>query len=643
MNSPQFSGTPADNEELFHDLLNRLRDCHDNVIQGLRSKVDKLKKERCLDAQKLEEFYNKNQLLREQQKTLQESFSVLKDRLQSGPCEHCRESEKRLKKTKAEFENPNNISLLNELKAERDILKEENRKLNLELQRIRAHGLQQTSFSEPEEGMIPDSPLQSMSFPVASKLKRKRDQNHVRYAEQPLSQPLPDIRKRESMLSNCRGGAVLVPETCDLDVMCVTKSNTKIRGRNVVVETCHLDLYEDPESEIESQTLMHTIAKQTPRKEDSTILLSTAGNTSIVSKGQDSPSVLSGASHDYKEQIQPGSSSSPCRIPLAHLSSSSYNRGEQKHMTISPIADNCRGAEEQDIQMGHDWPKSSQKQVNLQESSESKSWEQEVTKPDQPLPSLNLSLYDQSWSLDPGAALSQYGTDSSPHPEPRVQAETVDMDCTYVSHSLLIHSRKQTGMDQTNNITGIGQKANDSLANIFDATGYGEYESCPQDEMSSFKHDHIHEHEEDQDEEFEEEDKEKMKEIVIKKNVRTPFTPAGDKLTRDAAEKSFACVEVVRKKNERRKLQGHTCKECEIYYADLPEEERRKKLSSCSRHRFRYIPPSTPENFWEVGFPSTQTCVERGYIRDDDQADSRSRRRRPYLATFSPKAKTSQK
>ncbi|EPY78185.1 DNA endonuclease RBBP8 [Camelus ferus] len=32
------------------------------------------------------------------------------------------------------------------------------------------------------------------------------------------------------------------------------------------------------------------------------------------------------------------------------------------------------------------------------------------------------------------------------------------------------------------------------------------------------------------------------------------------------------------------------------------------------RHRFRYIPPNTPENFWEVGFPSTQTCMEREMV-----------------------------
>ena len=51
------------------------------------------------------------------------------------------------------------------------------------------------------------------------------------------------------------------------------------------------------------------------------------------------------------------------------------------------------------------------------------------------------------------------------------------------------------------------------------------------------------------------------------------------------------------------------------YYTHLPEEEKERKLSACSRHRFLYIPPSTPENFWEVGFPSTQTCIDRGNVR----------------------------
>lgn len=48
------------------------------------------------------------------------------------------------------------------------------------------------------------------------------------------------------------------------------------------------------------------------------------------------------------------------------------------------------------------------------------------------------------------------------------------------------------------------------------------------------------------------------------------------------------------------------------YYSHLSDEEKQKKLSACSRHRFLYVPPCTPENFWEVGFPSTQTCIDRG-------------------------------
>lgn len=108
---------------------------------------------------------------------------------------------------------------------------------------------------------------------------------------------------------------------------------------------------------------------------------------------------------------------------------------------------------------------------------------------------------------------------------------------------------------------------------------------------------------------------------------------------RETGLQNFPHIEVVRKKEERRKLLGHTCKECEIYYADIPAEEREKKLASCSRHRFRYIPPNTPENFWEVGFPSTQTCEARGYIKEDLHPCPRPKRRQPYNAIFSPKGK----
>uniref|UniRef100_A0A8B9H854 DNA endonuclease RBBP8 n=1 Tax=Astyanax mexicanus TaxID=7994 RepID=A0A8B9H854_ASTMX len=661
MTSPQFSGTSGNNEELFQDLLSRLRECHDTVVQGLQSKVTKLKKERCLDAQKLEEFYNKNQQLREQQKALQESIRLLKERLHSGPCDHCKEREKQAKKAQVEVENQD-ASLINELKAERQTLKEENRRLSDELELMRTHGLQQTSFSEPEEGMIPDSPLQPMSFPVVSKLKRKRDHSHVRYAEQPRSQPLPgsytdpqklrstDVQRRESSLqSNISRRATLVPETCDLDELCYRKENRRIGGRTVVAETCQLDMSAEQDSEDDdiSHTLLHAVSKQGWKEEDSTVLSlsSDAGYaSSIVPQSHDPPSSAA------KEQKQQASS----RIPLQHLSSSSYNisragsspseGGKGKQMETSPPSDSSLRDREQEIRRNHEWKKPADLQKPIfKVPGEMKSWQTEEAKPahhsthKNPILNLNCSPSDQNWSVDPGAALSQYGADSSPHPEPKVQADTVDMDCTFVSHSMLMHSRKRS-----ESIPGIGLKANDSLANIFDTTGEGEYESCPQDEMSELEHDCSHQDEEEeeeyQDEEHkEEEEKHGREKQDIEGKFCTALKRAGDESPGDAAEKSIARVEVVRKKDERRKLHGHTCKECEIYYADLPEAERRKKLSSCSRHRFRYIPPSTPENFWEVGFPSTQTCKERGYIKDDDQADPRMRRRRPYLATFSPK------
>ncbi|OBS72013.1 hypothetical protein A6R68_13410, partial [Neotoma lepida] len=48
-------------------------------LPGLQIKVTKLKKERILDAQRLEEFFTKNQQLRDQQKVLQETIKILED------------------------------------------------------------------------------------------------------------------------------------------------------------------------------------------------------------------------------------------------------------------------------------------------------------------------------------------------------------------------------------------------------------------------------------------------------------------------------------------------------------------------------------------------------------------------------------
>lgn len=250
--------------------------------------------------------------------------------------------------------------------------------------------------------------------------------------------------------------------------------------------------------------------------------------------------------------------------------------------------------------------------------------------------SQDTSFENTQWSVDPGADLSQYKMDitvinTKDSSQSRLAGgETVDMDCTLVSETVLLKMKKQ---EQKREKSPNGErKMNDSLEDMFDRTTHEEYESCLADSFPQVA---------DEEEELsaatkkpnthgDKQDKVKQKAFV------EPYFKDNE---RETSLQNFPHIEVVRKKEERRKLLGHTCKECEIYYADIPAEEREKKLASCSRHRFRYIPPNTPEHFWEVGFPSTQTCMERGYIKEDLDPCPRPKRRQPYNAMFSPKGK----
>ncbi|CAN1827650.1 Protein gamma response 1 [Linum perenne] len=78
------------------------------------------------------------------------------------------------------------------------------------------------------------------------------------------------------------------------------------------------------------------------------------------------------------------------------------------------------------------------------------------------------------------------------------------------------------------------------------------------------------------------------------------------------AKNSFKYVETVRKKADRENLKGVECKQCKKFYdAVLPEEGggnnqnvRCEHHEGVSRHRYRYVPPSTPDGFWNIGFES---------------------------------------
>ncbi|KAG7488816.1 hypothetical protein MATL_G00038400 [Megalops atlanticus] len=770
------SGVPTETPgDLFKELWVRLKECHDSEVQGLQVKINKLKKERCLDAQRLEEFYNKNQQLREHQKALQDNVKVLEDRLRAGLCDRCAVTEEHMRKKQVEFENvrQQNLRLITELMNERNSLQDENKKLIQEVEQLRTSGSRtpQARSPSPEEGVIPDSPVPQPPLPMVNKMRRRKDNKHVRYAEKPasLSQrspPAEDCRKGISLLNACgHGNGVLVAETCEMDVSQITKGCTERHegtGITVVSETCQME-------EVESQSMLDsiTIASQsnnvtqdgdspTGNEVSSRKWLQHRETSPVFGKSgkpfihtetpvNGPPPILRGIKLGPLERLRPSTEGIPRIAPMKMCASNGHHflngeklgaagvqeqstarqqglesgkrkksdngtdgnsadkpldlsdrvlGGRQPHGESSaPLKDGLRQTVLPDFQKDtHRSPLTPQKAYNgscfpgtdCQDDPYLKdaSWRSRSGQ-DQPqhptvfkLPSTpphGRTLFDmtpdaqepirkrtrvmgkeleqtsvlqlnpcarvkrsppqdedgkppvtdnQTWNLDQGVPLSKYVTDSPTYTEvdvARPEGETVDMDCTFVSRSMLLK--------------GIGQGANDSLAEIFDRSAYGEYESCLQEEESDL------EQEAEPHEEVEEEEEPVN---MADDKGQTPPNQAVVKSPANRTERknaSFAHVEVVRKKHERKKLKGHTCKECEIYYADLPDAERQKKLSACSRHRFRYIPPSTPENFWEVGFPSTQTCMERGYIKEDHKPDQRIRRRRPYNAMFSPKAK----
>ncbi|CDW56499.1 DNA endonuclease RBBP8 [Trichuris trichiura] len=72
----------------------------------------------------------------------------------------------------------------------------------------------------------------------------------------------------------------------------------------------------------------------------------------------------------------------------------------------------------------------------------------------------------------------------------------------------------------------------------------------------------------------------------------------------------------VRKRIERKKLVGYSCNCCREYFEslNLSEKEAARRLKAVSRHRDFYVPPKSPDHFWEVSFPSTPELIERGWL-----------------------------
>ncbi|XP_061851260.1 DNA endonuclease RBBP8 [Colius striatus] len=889
--------------DFFKELWSKLKECHDKEVQGLQLKISKLKKERCLDAERLEEFYTKNQQLREQQKALHDTIKVLEDRLRAGLCDRCAVTEEHMRKKQQEFENirQQNLKLITELMNEKNNLQDENKKITEQFQQLQKELEEQKQQAvELEEGVIPDSPVPTSSFSVVNRMRRKKENRHIRYTEHAH----PDLELAESnsefgriplystQVNSHHGEEILVAETCDPQLSPVQNKprmgdysvpKPSFNLAAVVAETIGLAV----EEESESQSVLsppHTDMSQAPesiqsedsrkhptsesKNEDNNLGLSDPSQNTPPHVGWDSQvaSPVFGASSNMKKNSStshascildsglkpnlktnlfnnPSSSRShkgrsksedvafvaplnlgteinsvisqasinrqivvkknteavayvgntctaknevikndfllvhqkqlegrcakrkkaedehaiscektsfnkensvPFRSDVQHINgehtvdkpldlsdrfsgvhcqekkqgSEETCKNRLKQATLHdiflqlgrPIAESSsslQNANNESYLFGRDLQEESyvqeavlgktfpdkKKQIQMKEEvspckipplSSSTETEQlfdgvkvasghepnrkktrtghgesepaSVLQPNPCRVSKNKALQNEQdlkdkpplenlqWSIDPGADLSQYKMDitvidTKDGSQSRVGGEDVDMDYTYVTESMILKMKSQ---EQNHESSPRGEKKkNNTLMEMFDQTAHEEYESClPEDSTSAYDEKETL-HGEEQDKEItaaskklkkheDKQDKAKQKAFV------EPYFKSDE---RKNAVLDFPHIEVIRKKEERRKLLGHTCKECEIYYADIPEEEREKKLASCSRHRFRYIPPNTPENFWEVGFPSTQTCVERGYIKEDLAPCQRPKRRQPYAVMFSPKAK----
>lgn len=104
-----------------------------------------------------------------------------------------------------------------------------------------------------------------------------------------------------------------------------------------------------------------------------------------------------------------------------------------------------------------------------------------------------------------------------------------------------------------------------------------------------------------------------------------------DKLTSHQAAKrkhaldetGYAYQEVVRKRDERRRMPTHTCPHCEDFIrckAGTLKPEELDALRRACRHRSYFKPPSTPEGFWELSFQDS--IIRRRRRRRKSDSDS---------------------
>ncbi|XP_071804075.1 uncharacterized protein [Asterias amurensis] len=179
-----------------------------------------------------------------------------------------------------------------------------------------------------------------------------------------------------------------------------------------------------------------------------------------------------------------------------------------------------------------------------------------------------------------------------------------------------------------------GDEGNDSCVDLFqeDEEDYEDEEVIDEEAVEGVEMEEEEEDEEAGDEGVDEDSGEEMDRSVDRLDV-TGYINNFDKVPEKNEQLNFKYTEVVRKRDERQKLKGFGCKECDRFYGNLKltDAEREVRMKECSRHRAQFSPPNTPDHYWSIGFPDTQTCIQRGYInKGGNSPDRRVRKKNKY-------------
>ncbi|NXJ12925.1 CTIP endonuclease, partial [Odontophorus gujanensis] len=338
-------GSPSSAEpagDFFKELWSKLKECHDKEVQGLQLKISKLKKERCLDAERLEEFYTKNQQLREQQKALHDTIKVLEDRLRAGLCDRCAVTEEHMRKKQLEFENirQQNLKLITELMNEKNSLQDENKKISEQFQQLQKELEERKQQAlDVEEGVIPDSPALTSSFSMVNRMRRKKENRHIRYTEHTHSDL--ELAKSSSefqiplystQVSCHQEEEILVADTCDPQLSPVPNKprmggypvpKPSFNLAAVVAETIGLAVTD--ESSVLSSPLTSTAMHQAPdsmRSEDS------KQHSASESRNEDNSVGLSGPSQNTPPRVD---WDSQVVSPVFGASSNTRNNSSTSH------------------------------------------------------------------------------------------------------------------------------------------------------------------------------------------------------------------------------------------------------------------------------------------------------------------------